>query len=190
MVIKHFDYLLIGPIAEATHQSKLASTWHERSPMFKKILMLVLILHTSYTLPAEPSAELPGYGFTTILTAGGILCTWQAYKDFKAHWQACKEFNLQLTTLNKMGVKVNKISKTEFSLFSNTITAKEHLAQDIPSNFSQEQKRTAKKHWNLLLTHYNAMNCSMRGWPIVGSLILVPLSICTLCAYIIESKNN
>lgn len=187
MVIKNFDD---KSRAKAPDRNKLTAPWRERSPVFKKILMLVLILHTSYTLPAEPSVELPGYGFTTILAAGGILCTWQAYKDFKAHWQACKEFNLQLTILNKMGVKVNKISKTEYSLFSNTITAKEHLAQDIPSNFSQEQKRNAKKHWNLLLTHYNAMNYSIRGWPIIGSLILVPLSICTLFAYIIESQKN
>ena len=144
--------------------------------MLKKILILSLILNTPYIFPSS-SAPTPRYDVAMICAVAGAICTWLAYKDFKKGWQGYKEFNRHLKALNAMGIKVCKVSKGEFEF--NSYVIKEHYTMDIPANFSQEQKKKAKEHWNLLLTSDKAFD-KMLGWPATGSVILIPTAIWAL----------
>jgi hypothetical protein len=144
--------------------------------MLKKILILSLILHTSYILSSH-SSSYPEYGGAGILLVAGIICTWLAYKDLKNGLPAFKEVNRQLKILNEMGVKVYRVTKSQVEFGSFVI--KENYTMNIPLHFSQQQEKKAKEHWNLLLTNDKYCN-KMLGWPLVGSVILLPAGIWAL----------
>jgi len=74
-----------------------------------------------------------------------------------------------------MGVKVYKVTKGEFNLFG-TFVIKENYTMNIPSHFSQQQEKEAKEHWNLLLINHK-YDQKMLGWPLTGSVILLPVGI-------------
>lgn len=151
--------------------------------MIKKILILVLILYTPYILSSDSSSsselDLPA---SCIILATGIICAWAAYKGSKKIWQTLKEVQHQIKILNEMGLKVYGVSKCEFEYGS--VVSKEHYTMEIPSNFSEEQKKKAQEHWNLLLTNEKKSNgvmvagltvVSLVG--LVGSLILIPTGV-------------
>lgn len=140
--------------------------------MLKKILILLLILNTPYILPSQSSPS-PRYYVAVICTVAGAICTWLAYKNLKNSWSAFKEVNNQLKNLNDMGIKVYKVTKNEFTF--NSLVIKENYTMTIPSRFSQQQEKEAKEHWNLLLT--NDKDSKISGWPLVGSVLLLPTGI-------------
>lgn len=147
--------------------------------MFKKSLILALILHTSYILPSDSSAN-PRNDFIAVgCAAAGMICAWLAYKDLKKGLPAFKEVNNQIKILNEMGVKVYKVTKTEVEF--DTYTIKQNYTMKIPSDFSEQQEKKAKEHWNLLLTNDKSVN-EVRGWPVIGS-ILLPIGIWELLRY-------
>lgn len=151
--------------------------------MLKKILILALTLNTPYILSSDSSSS-PGSDLAVscaVLTLG-IICAWAGYKGSKKMWQAIKEVQHQIKILNEMGIKVYKVSKSEVAYGS--IVLKEHYTMNIPSNFSQEQEKKAKEHWNLLLANEKKSNSAMvAGLATVsllgglGGLILIPLGI-------------
>ena len=138
--------------------------------MLKKIVILALILNTPYTLPSNSSAEAAGEALATaVLGVGAIASTWVAYKNFKKGWPAQGEVFRQIDILNEMGCTVYIVSKTSFEWDSWVV--REHYKIEIPSSFSQEQKKKANEHWGLLLTNEkDAQN--MLGWPAVASVVL------------------
>ena len=85
-----------------------------------------------------------------------------------------KEVHNQLKNLNDMGITVYKVTKNEFAF--NSFVIKENYTMTIPSHFSQQQEREAKEHWNLLLTN-DKDSKKMVGWPLVGSVLLLPTGI-------------
>lgn len=183
MVIKYFDYPLR---AETTHQSKLDSTRHEGSRMFKKILMLALL---TLNMPSH-TAHKPRLDLSAICITTGVMCTWLAYKNLKKGWQANKEIGIHIKILNDMGVKVCTESKGDFDPFSGSLVIKERLTMKAPSNLSQQQKKTVNEYWNLLLTNYKDLD-NMLGYPAIGSVILLPCGIWGLFEWIQEfNKSN
>ena len=154
--------------------------------MLKKILILALILNTSYILSSESSSssesDLAG---SCIVLAAGIICAWAGYKASKKMWQTLKEEQNQIKILNEMGLKVYRVSKCEFEYGS--VVSKEHYTMEIPSSFSEEQKKKAKEHWNLLLTNEKKSNGAMVAGlaavslvGIVGGLILIPTGVISI----------
>lgn len=129
---------------------------------------------SSHTYPNPKQDLATNCALTGIVCTAGVICTWLAYKDFKKGWQGIKEVHHQIKMLNEMGIKVYKVSKTEFAF--NSLVLKEHYTMTIPSTFSQQQKKKAKKHWNLLLTNDTCAN-KMLGWPATGSVILITIGI-------------
>lgn len=151
--------------------------------MLKKILIFALTLNTQYILASNSSSSselnLPE---SCIVLAAGIMCAWVGYKASKKVWQTLKEEQNHIKILNEMGLKVYRVSKSEFEYGS--VVIKEHYAMDIPSSFSEEQKQKALEHWNLLLAKERKSNgvmvaglsaVSLVG--IVGGLILIPTGI-------------
>lgn len=151
--------------------------------MLKKILFLALILNTSYILSSDSSSSselnLPE---SCAVLATGIICAWAAYKGSKKIWQALKEVQHQIKILNEMGLKVYIVSKCEFDYGS--VVSKEHYTMEIPSSFSEEQKKKAQEHWNLLLINEKKSKGAMIAGltvvslvGLVGSLILIPTGV-------------
>lgn len=151
--------------------------------MLKKILILALTLNTQYIFPSDSSSSselnLPG---SCIVLAAGIISAWAGYKASKKVWQTLKEEQNQIKILNEMGLKVYRVSKCEFEYGS--VVSKEHYTMEIPSSFSEEQKKKAKEHWNLLLTNEKKSNgvmvaglaaVSLVG--IAGGLLLIPTGL-------------
>jgi hypothetical protein len=151
--------------------------------MLKKILILALTVNTPYILSSHSSPS-PAQDLAVSCAAlvSGIICAWPAYKSSKKMWQTMKEVDRQIKILNDMGVKVYKVSKSEFYLGS--IVIKEHYAMDIPSNFSQKQEQQAQEHWSLLLTNdkksNSAMVAGLAAVSLLGSLILIPTGIVSI----------
>ena len=144
--------------------------------MLKKILILSLILNTPYILSSGYSYT-PEHGSAAILLVAGIICTWLAYKDLKNGLPAFKEVNRQIKILNEMGVKIYRVTKSDVKFGSFVIT--ENYTMNIPLHFSQQQEKEAKEHWSLLLTNDKYCN-KMLGWPLVGTVILLPTGIWAL----------
>jgi hypothetical protein len=144
--------------------------------MLKKILIFALTLNTSHVLPSHSSYS-PGenLGFGSAALVAGILCAWRVCKDFKEVWQASKEEQRQIEILHEIGVKVYRVSKSEFRFGS--IVVKEHYTMEIPSNFSQQQEEKAKEHWSLLLANEKKANNGMSVLAGLGSLILIPAGV-------------
>ena len=151
--------------------------------MLKKILILALTLNTSYILPSDSSSSPePDLAVSCALLASGIICAWAGYKGSKKIWQAINEVQHQIKALNEMGIKVYRVSKSEFEYGS--IVMKEHYTMNIPSNFSQQQEKKAKEHWNLLLTNEKKSNSAMvaglTAVSLIGSLILIPAGVISI----------
>lgn len=144
--------------------------------MLKKILILSLLLNTSCIFSSHSSfySECSVAG---ILLVAGIVCVWRAYKDLKNGLPAFKEIDRQIKILNEMGIKVYRVTKNEVGFGSFVI--KENYTMNIPSDFSQQEEKEAKEHWNLLLTNDAYCN-KILGWPLVGSILLLPAGIWAL----------
>ena len=134
-------------------------------------------------LPSDscPTPE-PDLGVSCALLALGIVCAWSGYKCSKKIWQALKGVQHQIKALNEMGIKVYRVSKSEFEYGS--IVIKQHYTMEIPSDFSEEQKIKAKEHWDLLLTNEKKSNGArvagltvLTAVSLVGSIILIPAGI-------------
>ena len=144
--------------------------------MLKRILILSLILNVLYIFPSHSSSS-PEWGSAGILLAGGVICTWLAYKNLKNGLPAFKEVNRQIKILNDMGVKVYRVTKNEvgFGYFA----IKENYTMSMPLGLSQQQEKEAKEHWKLLLLNDKYCN-KILGWPLVASVILLPAGIWSL----------
>jgi len=149
--------------------------------MLKRILIFALLLNTPYIMSSDSSAN-PSYDVAAICTLTGTICAGLAYKNFKKGWQAWKEHDRHLKILNEMGIKVFKVTKTEFD-FGYIVETESYRMDGIPSHFSQEQKKKAKEHWSLLLSSNKDSNKMFDyfGWSAIGSLILLPVGICEFC---------
>lgn len=138
--------------------------------MFKKIIILAVLLSTPYTRPADSAAAISGadiYG-GLILTAAAAASTWLAYKDLKKGCLAAWRSSEQMDILNKMGCKVYTVSQVSVR-WDRAIVVKERYKIDIPSSFSKEQKQKADEHWRLLLAYENDFE-NMLGYPAMASL--------------------
>jgi hypothetical protein len=144
--------------------------------MLKKILILSLILNTPYAVSSGSSANTKNEDLAAagIIAVAGILCTWQAYKDFKRGWSADKEIARQIKILQEMGCHVYKVTRLvhEFGEFR----TKEHYTIKTPASMSQEQEQKIEEHWTLLLTNDKYAK-KMLSWPAVGSVLLLPAGI-------------
>ncbi len=105
-------------------------------------------------------------------------------QDINVQKKSCtfKEVQHQIKALNEMGIKVYRVSKSEFEYGS--IVIKQHYTMEIPSDFSQEQKIKAKEHWDLLLIAEKKSNgarvtglSALTAVSFIGSLILIPAGI-------------
>ena len=144
--------------------------------MLKIILILALMVNTTYILPSHSSLS-RGQDLTVSCAAEtlGIICAWVAYQSSKTMWQLLKEVDRQIEILKDMGVKVCRVSKMEVHL--GYLATQEYYTMQTPSNFSQEQEKKANKHWSLLLANEKKSNSIMvaglAAASLLGSLILI-----------------
>lgn len=148
--------------------------------MLKTILILALIVNTTYILPSHSSLS-RGQDLAVSCAAEtlGIICACVAYKGFKTMSQLLKEVDRQIEILKDMGVKVCRVAEWEIR-WGDLVTI-EYFTRETPSNFSQEQKKKANEHWNLLLANEKKSNSVMVAGlatvSLLGSLILIPAGI-------------
>ena len=148
--------------------------------MLKKILILVLILNTSYTLPFEPSSnQKSDLAVSCVCVVSGMICTWLAYKGFKKSMQSMEERDKQLKILNEMSQKVYKKSTWKYVEWMSSFVGKEQYSMNIPSRFSQEQEEEANRHWSLFSSNnkYADKMMSLATLAGLGSLVLTPLGM-------------
>lgn len=151
--------------------------------MLKKILILALILNTTYIPPSHSS---PSRGQDLAVSCAaealGIICAWAAYQGSKTMWQCLKEVDRQIEILNEMGVKVYKVSKSEVRW--GYLVIKEYYTMQIPPNFSHEQEKKVNEHWSLLLASEKKSNSAMVAGltvvSILGSFLLIPAGIVSI----------
>ena len=123
--------------------------------MLKKVLILALILNTSYMLPSDSSVK-PDLAVSCLSMALGIMCAWRACKDIKdfiLSLYACTEAQRQEKILDEMRVKISKELTESEGRIDLTLSTYEvqtyHYTMEMPSDFSQEQVEKAKEHWKL-----------------------------------------
>lgn len=124
--------------------------------MLKKILLLTLILNTSYIMPAQSSfSAKENFGFGSAALVSGILCGLLAHKEFKKVNAACKEVARQLYMLNQIGVTVYKQFQRDFvfGIIPTSVFRERYSTIKIPSHFSQQEKEEAQKLWSVLLAN-------------------------------------
>lgn len=150
--------------------------------MLKKILIFALLLNVPYTRSSDISVS-PRYDIAALCTAVGAACAWFSYKDFQKVWQVSQEWNHHLKTLKEMGVEVRIVSNSQLktrwdgSLY---IVIKEHYTIDMPSRFSQEEKKKAQEHFNLFLASNKRIDDEMPVIKSLASLVLLPIGLMEL----------
>lgn len=120
--------------------------------MLKKVLILIVALYTPHILPAHNPSRLENFslGTSLLLAVPGIMCARLYCKNINKLLQANEEIARQFNNLRGMGVKVSE--KLEGHWFSNNLT--ETFVMEIPANFSLEQRKQAKKYFNILSANH------------------------------------